>query len=419
MSLDGESKSKPPSHVQDPPPSYDRSASRGHIRQHSNVDEKEFDDEDESHQLLQPPDWLEHSGGSNDRKASSGSVNPALFAWGLLGGKMMSRLGLTSKVSKAHLRQTVRSIIQDLIIQYSSSPDSDSVGNLGVQNCKGIIESCYDACQKQSAGGTTLWEMLNDKFIEGHTPMYWTMISRTTQSTPSSPKGNEPPVSPLFTVLLSYASPLSPIARSDIETACMEMSDHALYTYLKFHPDYAPGLSLKSQMVFGTNILAIPDEVKVFNLPDDRGFKVELRIVQFVKRIRVSGSAGVTFIARERLWILAFGLNIEGGFLYWPNQPRGQPYVYIGLNAISAPTPMDSTLWISPQEGLDEKKKGADLRAADVVKPGHANGPWWKCEKTHHWVQEEFRRWIQDDGSLRARWHVKSLLKPEAGTSTS
>ncbi|KAK1222816.1 hypothetical protein PQX77_014321, partial [Marasmius sp. AFHP31] len=88
-----------------------------------------------------------------------------------------------------------------------------------------------------------------------------------------------------------------------------------------------------------------------------------------------------------RLWILAFGLNIEGGFLYWPNQPRGQPYIYIGLNAISAPTPMDSTLWISPQEGLDEKEKGADLRAADVVKPGHANGPWWKCEKTHHWVQ--------------------------------
>ncbi|KAL0060818.1 hypothetical protein AAF712_012411 [Marasmius tenuissimus] len=399
--------SQPHSNVQDPPPSYDRFTSRGPIRQHSNTDEKDID-EDESHQLLQRPDWLKHSRGSEDRRTSSSALSPVVSAWELVGGKVISRLGLTSKASKAHLRQTVRSIIQDLIVQYSSSPESDSVGILSVQNYRGIMESCYDACQKQSAGGTTLWEMLNDKFIEGHTPMYWTMISRATQLPTNLPQGNEPPGSPLFTILLSYASPLSPVARSDIETACMEMSDHALYTYLKFHPDYAMGLSLKGKMVFGTNILAVPDEIKVSNLPDDRGFKVEMRIVQFVKRIRV-----------KRLWTLAFGLNIEGGFLYWSNQPRGRPYIYIGLSATSAPTPLDSTLWIFPKEGESEKEKGADLRAANFVTPGLPNGPWWNCEKTHHWVQEEFSRWIQDDGSLRARWHVKSLLKPEASTSTN
>ncbi|KAJ8075315.1 hypothetical protein PM082_019652 [Marasmius tenuissimus] len=211
--------------------------------------------------------------------------------------------------------------------------------------------------------------------------MYWTMVNRPI----TTPDSTQAPVSSLLTVLLSYASPLSPTARSDMEAACMEISDNRLYNYLKFHPDYAPGLTLKSQMVFGTHMLAIPDEIKVSYLPDetqgDRGFKVEMRLIQLVRRIRVEGAVVVTFIARERLWYFALGHNIKEGFRYLAHRPERQPYIYVGLNDTSAETPLDSKLWIS-RGGTEESLR---LQSKNVVPTGYLNGLSWNVQ---NWVQE-------------------------------
>ncbi|KAL0058107.1 hypothetical protein AAF712_015229 [Marasmius tenuissimus] len=218
------------------------------------------------------------------------------------------------------VRTTVLGIIRDVVKQ-----DID-----GGVDPRGILESCHAACTDEAIPFSAL---LQEKSIEDHTPIYWAIVNRNTKSE------SEPD---LLMSLLAYAAPLEPATVSEIRLACLITSDQALFQRLRLSPEFA-SLSGTDQMVLSGGMA--PDEVEVLEASSDEGaFVVDIKMMQFQKRMRVSNEVGVDFIARGRMWRLAFCISNEK---WRHDKPRfGAWYVSLTLLENSPPTWIDSQLLI-------------------------------------------------------------------------
>jgi len=169
----------------------------------------------------------------------------------------------------------VRDIVRQ---QYVNSPAS-----------LGILESCAEAC---TAHSLSLPSLLQEKFIEGHTPLYWAIIKRP----PDSDADESTQVPDLLTALLSFSTPLNPETVSEIRLACLLTSDQLLFQRLRLSPDFSK-LSGTDEILLGATIP--PDGISVEDVPGDEGaFAVDFEIVHFQKRMRISKEIVLEFIAR-------------------------------------------------------------------------------------------------------------------------
>ncbi|KAI8971013.1 hypothetical protein BD414DRAFT_501376 [Trametes punicea] len=251
---------------------------------------------------------------------------------------------------------TIKGILRDLVKQ------TDTQGALGV------LESCADACQTFDL---SLSALLQERSVEGHTPMYWAIVSR-----PADPP---PPDQPdIVTALLSYAAPLSDSTVDELRLACLHTSDHGLFQRLRRSPTFAP-LSGSDEIILGGNVPV--DDVEVEDVEgDEAGFVAKFRIPMFQKRMRISKEINLEFIAKGRLWLLKFFVAKNGDWrVGYSHMRAGSWVVALSLLPHSPPTWIDSRLVIEdprartqpPPSPHPESGPPASLREAveDNVQP--------------------------------------------------
>jgi hypothetical protein len=210
--------------------------------------------------------------------------------WTSLGdgmGNLLSDMGLgppQRRVGK-EVRKTVSGLIHDLVRdQNLDSNDS----------CVGILESCSEACAAQAINMPGL---LQQPYIEGHTPLYWAIVKRPIDESEPPPASFELP--PLIRALLAYSAPLEQSTIKDIRLACLHNCDQWLYQALRLCPEFQ-ALSHKAQLLLGVQV---PPDTVVVGAParHDAPFTVDFEFAQFQKRMRVSQEVHIEFISHGEL----------------------------------------------------------------------------------------------------------------------
>ncbi|KAJ6518883.1 hypothetical protein C8R45DRAFT_851468 [Mycena sanguinolenta] len=224
----------------------------------------------------------------------------------------------TSSTAK-HVRTTVLGLVRDLVKHQPTV-------------AIGILKSCVDAC---ATNGLSLGTILQEKSVEGHTPLYWAIIKRPVES-----KGEDGNLD-LLTALLALSSPLTPATMSDVRLACLLMSDQALFQQLRTS-EFAP-MSATDQILLDETIPT--DSIVVEDMPGDFGaFAVDFEIARFQKRMQVSNSVVLEFIARGRMWRLSFNVSTQDRVRH---PSRGTWYVALSLLEQSPAAWVDSRLLFS------------------------------------------------------------------------
>ncbi|KAG6810457.1 hypothetical protein H0H92_011806 [Tricholoma furcatifolium] len=258
-----------------------------------------------------------------------------------------SWFNFTASKTTREVQTTVLGLIRDLVREQ----DRPSVASLA------ILESCADACAGYEISLSTV---LQEKSIEGHTPMYWAIVKR-----PPDGEETETGVPDLLTALISYATPLNPKTIADIRHACLLTSDQLLFQRLRMSPEFSP-VSGTDEMLLGGSIP--PDGITVENMKGDEGaFALNFEIAHFQKRMLVSKRIELDFIARgmllpfdnyslyrlltlsfaARMWRLEFLIAEESRYYALRQAPRqGSWCISLSLLENSPPTWIDSRLII-------------------------------------------------------------------------
>lgn len=209
--------------------------------------------------------------------APKSPITPSTRSAGKRPSSSWFNFGPAARASK-EVRTTIQGLIRDLVKQ------NDPQGALGV------LESCADACRSFDLAISTL---LQERTIEGHTPLYWAIINRPSESATESVESDEPD---LVTALLSHAAPLSDATVDELRLACLHTSDHGLFQRLRRTPAFSP-LSGADELILGGNVPV--DDVDVEDVPgDESGFIARFRMPMFQKRMRISEEISLEFIAK-------------------------------------------------------------------------------------------------------------------------
>lgn len=214
---------------------------------------------------------------------SPDSPRPSLGGKGKSPGKSswfgFGQAGRQAKEVKATVLGLVRDIVQN--------SDTDIPSSIS------LLDNCSDACRAHNVAFSTV---LQEKAIEGHSPIYWAIVKRPPVD--CAPQGPD-----LLSSLLSMAAPLTDATISEIRLACLDTSDQTLFSQLRRSPAFAP-LSGTDQILLGASVP--PDDIEVEDVPGDEGaFIARFRIVAFQKRMRVTKHVHLDFIARGK-WSLAY-----------------------------------------------------------------------------------------------------------------
>ncbi|KAK0500080.1 hypothetical protein EDD18DRAFT_813834 [Armillaria luteobubalina] len=229
--------------------------------------------------------------------------------------------------SSRETKSTITSLIRDLV-----RPPNSSLA------CNEILASCAEACASYSL---SLPYILQEKFCEGHTPLYWAIINKPRQTEEESEE--------LLSALLRYAVPLTPSTISELRLACLVTSNQDLFRAL--WRELKP-LSGTDTMLLGA---AGSDDVRVVATNASEGaFAAEIEISQFQKRMRVGKEVEVEFIAQARMWRLSFFVSAQDRRR---SPRRGAWCVGLALMESSSPTWVDSRLVIQDQPGIDEEEQ--------------------------------------------------------------
>ena len=198
------------------------------------------------------------------------------------------------------VRSTVLGLVRDLVQDHSS----------GSPAALGILQSCADACTSHSVSFSAI---LQEKFIENHTPLYWAIVKRINgPSEDDEGGGGSEMKDDLVTALLSHISPLNPDTILDLRMACMATSDQAMFQRLQRSPRFA-SISRSDQILLGGS--PSPDDVTVEIGPGDKGaFTMDCIVAQFHKRMMVSKEIVLDFIARSTY--LTIAVENDGDFQY-------------------------------------------------------------------------------------------------------
>ncbi|KAK7051213.1 hypothetical protein VNI00_004713 [Paramarasmius palmivorus] len=228
------------------------------------------------------------------------------------------------KRTKKEAREWVTTQVSDLVQQAQSSPTDF------FETARNVLGGCSEACVIHSL---SLSDILQEKFIEAHTPFYWAVVQRPTSS---DSRGAMPD---LLRELLSFGTPLTEETRSDIRRACLMVNDQGLFHALRSTKDYMPA-SVSHNMIFGGRLP--PDEIVIEDKPGgEQAFAANLEIAFFRKRMNFAKEVVIEFIAQRRIWRLAFTA---------PENKKGheEPHWKLTLSLLehSPPTYVDSRLII-------------------------------------------------------------------------
>lgn len=180
------------------------------------------------------------------------------------------------------VRTTVLGLVRDLVQEHSS-------GSLAAL---GILSSCAEACSSHTI---SLSAILQEKFIESHSPLYWAIVKRPKQNTSSVEDQPEEP--DLVGALISHSAPLSEDTISELRLACLATSDQSMFQRLRHLPQFST-ISGADQILLGGDIPL--DEVTVEIGPGSEGaFAANFQIHQFHKRMMISKEIVLEFIARS------------------------------------------------------------------------------------------------------------------------
>lgn len=218
---------------------------------------------------------------------------------------------ITPKV-RNDIRETIRGLVLNVLRDVSS-------GKLRYGEVKGVLDSCAGACMSNSLSFASI---LQERNIEGRSAVYWSILSM-----PSSSQQSHDGAGPNEFLLefLSSAAPLSSEGVSELRAACLAIADNSLFQRLRSVPGLLPlsgpdcmllasthshtssGVSLSSSEE-RMNRPKVKDSTQAFGDlaqvyegtlgSDADSFKVDLVIKMFQRRMRVSGSVAVEFIAR-------------------------------------------------------------------------------------------------------------------------
>lgn len=218
--------------------------------------------------------------------------SPALSTPPAPAGWISQLLGTPQAKADNEVRQTVLGLIQGIIQQ------GDSAYAIP------IIQSCIDACE---ARGLSFANIVQERSIQGHTPLYWTIVKNvySAKEEPPSSSDRKPNLETLFDILVSF--PLTLEAYADALQACLLTSSHSTFLRLrKYNPE--PPLAIPGSDEQDDQS---EDTIRVTNGDDaeaalNGAFRVQINIKHFQKRMRVLKEVTVDFIARGRMWQLSF-----------------------------------------------------------------------------------------------------------------
>lgn len=184
--------------------------------------------------------------------------------------------------SNNEVRTTVLNLVRDLVQEHGS----------GSPAALGILQSCAEACNSHSV---SLAEILQDKFIESHSPLYWAIVK--SRQPDLHEDTNDPAEPDLLDALLRQASPLNADTVTELRQACLAISDHSMFQRLCILPQFTAA-SGADKVILGATLP--PDDVTVELVPGNEGaFAVNFQIFQFHKRMMVSREIKHEFVARS------------------------------------------------------------------------------------------------------------------------
>ncbi|KAK0236265.1 hypothetical protein EDD85DRAFT_635775 [Armillaria nabsnona] len=283
-------------------------------------------------------------GPSSSRSPAPSPTTQRAFRGGLAAQSSGFPYSWFSSRSSRETKSTITSLIQDLV-----RPPNSSLA------CNEILSSCAEACASYSR---SLSSILQEKFCEGHTPLYWAIINKPRQTEEESEE--------LLSALLRYSVPLTPTTISELRLACLVTSDQNLFRHLR--RELKP-LSGTDEMLLGA---AGSDDVRVVDTNATEGaFAAEIEISQFQKRMRVGKEVEVEFIAQARLWRLSFFVSSQDRRR---SPRRGSWCVGLSLMDSGPPTWVDSRLIIQDQPVQDvideEQSKPKPTISLRIKSPG-------------------------------------------------
>ncbi|KAG2074947.1 hypothetical protein BDR04DRAFT_1092613 [Suillus decipiens] len=262
----------------------------------------------------------------------------------------LSILPFTSSKATKHVRQSVLTLIHDLVVP----PPTNSVNlnpkspQLALADPYEILASCAQSC---SAKNLSLSTLLQEPAVAGHTAIYWAIVNYQ----PS-----------LLDALLKYASPLTPVTLSEMRKSCLVASNQALFQNLRRSVGLcASGLrSATDGLLLGQRP---PDDVRIEEGPNG-AFAATLDIAMWQKRIRAVGSVSVEFIASGRIFALTFFTTDRPqpkSRCTKANRAIGPLHVSLSLLEHSLPTYMNAAVVIDrpplhfPRPSLGSPGKGS------------------------------------------------------------
>ncbi|KAJ7146103.1 hypothetical protein C8R44DRAFT_863911 [Mycena epipterygia] len=254
--------------------------------------------------------------------------------WNQFQDDVGSLLGTTHQRIAQEVRKTVSGLVHDLVKDQTSNSN---------ESCAGILESCSEVCAAHSINMPTL---LQQNYIEGHTPLYWAIVKRPVDESESA--SLETP--PLIRALLMYSAPLKQATIKEIRLACLQTCDQWLFQSLRLCPEFH-ALPDKDQLLLGVQVP--PDKITVGTSErHDSPFTVDFEFAQFQKRMRVTQLTSLDFISHARMWGIQFFVAESGRGLN-----EGQWAVRIGLWENSPSVSVTATYTIeqhAPQDAPDE-----------------------------------------------------------------
>ncbi|KAF8901935.1 hypothetical protein CPB84DRAFT_1777047 [Gymnopilus junonius] len=242
------------------------------------------------------------------------------------------------------VRTTVTGLIRNLVV--GPQEQNGLSGSLSPA-ALGILQSCAEACTTHSI---SLSGILQEKFIESHSPLYWAIVKRPSHPEPhnhtpnlldreevAEPEDSED--SDLLGELLSRAKPLSVDTVTELRLGCLATSDQATFQRLRLLiPQFTSSISGADQILLGASLPA--DDITVeIGVGYEGAFAVNVKIPQFHKRMMISREISLEFIARNRLWRFSFMITPDD---VWYGPPPGSWCISISLQEPSPPTWFDA-----------------------------------------------------------------------------
>ncbi|KAG1882383.1 hypothetical protein F4604DRAFT_1743749 [Suillus subluteus] len=152
-----------------------------------------------------------------------------------------------------------------------------------------IVKSCAAALPAAEFS-----DLLQQPNIEDHSALYWAIVTNKREA---------------LLEFTKFIPNLSPVCSSDLRLACMAANDHDSFMLLNLGGVVSP----KDRSLM--RILRCPqDDIQVYE-GDDVGencFSVRFVFRMFQKRLRITTTLEVEFVARGRIWTLHFYMGRKG-----------------------------------------------------------------------------------------------------------